>query len=346
MRDPIFFAPLRVPLVDDRTGLMSREWILFFQAMYLRIGGIQAFSVDDLQLVGDVNDAIDDGSDVRAATADLERALGLIDEPQASVAADLAELQALSASFSEDPIIARFTAQWDGLTPASGGGALKFLRADGAWVVPAYPAVPVGANPSASVGLAAVNGSAATFMRSDAAPSLDQTITPTWTNPHTFSSRVTFSADALFSGVGAIPSIGTTQVLIRGGNSADIEQVNSGGAADSKIWSTYADATTLHFRLVTDSFSASRDWLAVLRSGLAVSSVSVGNTTDNQAFNVLGTGLATFNGDVKTVGKSGFNNTAPIAKPAVIGSRGANAALASLLTFLASYGLITDSTTP
>ncbi|MDP3554820.1 hypothetical protein [Methylocystis sp.] len=41
----------------------------------------------------------------------------------------------------------------------------------------------------------------------------------------------------------------------------------------------------------------------------------------------------------------GFNGTTPIAKPAVTGSRGGNAALASLLTALASYGLLTDSTT-
>lgn len=40
----------------------------------------------------------------------------------------------------------------------------------------------------------------------------------------------------------------------------------------------------------------------------------------------------------------GFFGSAPIAKPTVTGSRGANAALASLLTQLASYGLITDST--
>ncbi len=38
-----------------------------------------------------------------------------------------------------------------------------------------------------------------------------------------------------------------------------------------------------------------------------------------------------------------FNGTAPIAKPTVTGSRGGNAALASLLTQLAALGLITDS---
>ncbi len=47
--------------------------------------------------------------------------------------------------------------------------------------------------------------------------------------------------------------------------------------------------------------------------------------------------------DLKTVGKSGFNNTAPIAKPTVTGSRAGNAALASALTALANYGLIVDS---
>ena len=39
----------------------------------------------------------------------------------------------------------------------------------------------------------------------------------------------------------------------------------------------------------------------------------------------------------------GFHAASPIAKPTVTGSRGSNAALASLLTALASYGLITDS---
>jgi hypothetical protein len=43
------------------------------------------------------------------------------------------------------------------------------------------------ANPTASVGLSAVNGAASTFMRSDAAPALDQSIVPTWTGLHTFS---------------------------------------------------------------------------------------------------------------------------------------------------------------
>lgn len=50
-------------------------------------------------------------------------------------------------------------------------------------------------------------------------------------------------------------------------------------------------------------------------------------------------------GGQQAFGNTGFNGTAPIAKPTITGSRGGNAALASLLTALASYGLLTDSTT-
>jgi hypothetical protein len=50
-------------------------------------------------------------------------------------------------------------------------------------------------------------------------------------------------------------------------------------------------------------------------------------------------------GSTRIHGNVGFYNTAPIAKPNVTGSRGGNAALASLLTALANQGLITNSTT-
>lgn len=47
------------------------------------------------------------------------------------------------------------------------------------------------ANPSGTVGLSAVNGSAATAMRSDASPALSQSISPTWSGTHTFSNPIT-----------------------------------------------------------------------------------------------------------------------------------------------------------
>lgn len=63
-----------------------------------------------------------------------------------------------------------------------------------AWVdAPSGGSSVTAANPTASVGLAAVNGSATTFMRSDAAPKLDVSIAPTWTGNHTFSGYCEFN---------------------------------------------------------------------------------------------------------------------------------------------------------
>ena len=47
------------------------------------------------------------------------------------------------------------------------------------------------ANPTATIGLTATNGSATTAMRSDAAPALSQSISPTWTASHTFAATMT-----------------------------------------------------------------------------------------------------------------------------------------------------------
>ncbi len=42
----------------------------------------------------------------------------------------------------------------------------------------------------------------------------------------------------------------------------------------------------------------------------------------------------------------GFSSATPVSKPVVTGSRGGNTALGSLLSALASLGLLTDNTTP
>jgi hypothetical protein len=46
-----------------------------------------------------------------------------------------------------------------------------------------------------------------------------------------------------------------------------------------------------------------------------------------------------------TTGTIGFQGAAPIGRPVVTGAKGGNTALASLLSALASYGLLTDTTT-
>ena len=80
----------------------------------------------------------------------------------------------------------------DGFHASATPGASTIAVSDGSgkldgWVT----ANPTAANPSANVGTSAVNGAAATFMRSDGAPPIDQAIVPTWTGAHTFNADVT-----------------------------------------------------------------------------------------------------------------------------------------------------------
>lgn len=87
---------------------------------------------------------------------------------------------------------------------------------------------------------------------------------------------------------------------------------DTAAAADNKNWMIRSTGTDLIFSGWNDALS------------VAISPLQLGR---------VGTGTP----------KVGFQGTAPVAKPTVTGSRGANAALASLLTALAAYGLIIDS---
>jgi hypothetical protein len=123
-----------------------------------------------------------------------------------------------------------------------------------------------------------------------------------------------------------------------------VEMNDTDGASDAKVWWFRANGGAWSLQTRTDALGAGSAAIVVGRAGAAISSIELGNTTDNPTFATLGTGASTLGGSLKVVGNSGFNNTAPIAKPTVTGSRGGNAALASLLTALADYGLITDGT--
>lgn len=86
-------------------------------------------------------------------------------------------------------------------------------------------------------------------------------------------------------------------------------------------------------------------------SGLASGGLTFGTTSGQSnlyrsAASTLKTDTAFEVGTALRVdGNVGFYNTAPVAKPTVTGSRAGNAALASLLTALASMGLVVDSST-
>ena len=89
------------------------------------------------------------------------------------------------------------------LTFASGAGSAYnvpagqrvFLICDGTYMQLASNVAGSSANPSAQVGLSAVNGTATTFMTSDSAPALNQGISPIWTGTHTFNGAVSFLAN-------------------------------------------------------------------------------------------------------------------------------------------------------
>jgi hypothetical protein len=88
------------------------------------------------------------------------------------------------------------------LLPSQTSNSSKYLQTDGtntSWASVAQ------ANPTASVGLSAVNGSASTFMRSDAAPALSQSIAPTWTGLHTFQAATSAKA-VIFKAAATTPA--------------------------------------------------------------------------------------------------------------------------------------------
>lgn len=83
-----------------------------------------------------------------------------------------------------------------GILAGNATSTKKFLTQTGTGSVSAAPAwatiatgdIPsLGANPSATIGLTAINGTATTYMTSDSAPALSQAISPTWTNNHVWS---------------------------------------------------------------------------------------------------------------------------------------------------------------
>jgi hypothetical protein len=74
------FVPPRVALVDNRTGLITREWYLFLQGIFERVGGPTGLSTTDVDAGGfaamqptsfdacfsDINQATANGGDVAA----------------------------------------------------------------------------------------------------------------------------------------------------------------------------------------------------------------------------------------------------------------------------------------
>lgn len=137
------------------------------------------------------------------------------------------------------------------------------------------------ANPSASIGLSAVNGSASTAMRSDAAPALSQSIVPSWTGIHTFTSA---SAGA--------------RIVLQDSAATGTDRQNtilavSAGGAFSLDSATNAAPTTAVQHMIQATRNTSTGGFQAL---------NLGNVADNPSFSFLGTGSLTSNGVVLSSG--------------------------------------------
>lgn len=176
------------------------------------------------------------------------------------------------------------------------------------------------AAPTAKVGAAAIAGVATTAMRSDAAPAFDLAANLTFTGAYTFNGGLSLGGASTrpFVIAGSASAYWTAgagqEAAIEFGGNGNVGGVSSvlvGQGGDGNAYVYNRAATALIFA-----------------------------TSATERINISAAGAVTIRSTI------GFNNTTPIAKPTVTGSRAGNAALASLLTALANYGLITDSSTP
>jgi len=116
------------------------------------------------------------------------------------------------------------------------------------------------ANPTATIGLTTVNGSASTAMRSDAAPALSQAISPTWTGNHTFSNAVQVNGDHI--------GLANTDVYI--------ETRDTDAATDEKVWWIRCSGGVWALQTRTDAGAAGVNALTFSRAGVNALQMLVG----------------------------------------------------------------------
>ena len=113
------------------------------------------------------------------------------------------------------------------------------LNAAGLYVNGVAVAASTGANPTGTVGLTAVNGTATTFLRSDGAPALSQAIAPTWTAAHVFTATGTTTSIT----VNQISTM-TQGILVAGGTSTSTQITVSSVAGASAVLALLGDGLT------------------------------------------------------------------------------------------------------
>lgn len=201
------------------------------KAVLHQSGSTLSFSVVDSSYVSDFTEAAQDAVGlILGDTADI---LFTYDDVPAAITAELSSTVHDSLDLADSAVqpgdlaVVAFTGDYDDLTdkptiPADTSGA-PFITFSSSGLLSAERVLTAGtnitldttvaglitinasgsgvtfANPTASVGLSAVNGVATTAMRSDAAPALDVGISPTWSGTHTFSNQIITKAGSTSS---------------------------------------------------------------------------------------------------------------------------------------------------
>lgn len=143
-------------------------------------------------------------------------------------------------------VIAEFSGTCDSTT---------YLRADGSCQV---ASTAIGANPTGTIGLTAVNGASTNFLRADGAPALSQAIIPTWTEQHTFSRNRTAPLEYALQLSAASPFMSFNE---------------TGAAANNRLWNFGASSEALSMTAVNDTGSGGTTFFQAERTGPVIDSV-------------------------------------------------------------------------
>lgn len=154
--------------------------------------------------------------------------------------------------------------------PTSGGATAPTFRA----LVGADISA-LSANPTGTVGLSTVNGSASTYMRSDAAPPLSQAIAPTWSGAHTWSSTATFNG--VVTSASTLNLTGVISPTLASGNNNDWAPT---GIATANIIRATPNAAGSTITGITAPASAQTLWLI---NALGLSTITLSNADTNSS---------------------------------------------------------------
>jgi len=175
---------------------------------------------------------------------------------------------------------------------AAAGTAAVAARRDHKHAMPASPAVPSAANPTGTVAGAAVNGSATTFMRSDAVPALSATVNPVglqtcWIPKGAMVARTTNgAASGIVEAATNKNMLGTWDF-----DAATAEYVqfaiqmpkswNEGTVTFAPVWRHAATTTNFGVAWFLQGVAISNDDASDVAFGTAQGSVATGGTTDD-----------------------------------------------------------------